>query len=237
MEIGKSLIFVVLVVALLAIGAYMYVNSEKQTITVSGSSKITSAPDLVSVYINIETLNLSAEKAKQENAEITNKVINELKALNFKDNEIETLSWNINEDYSWENRQRVFKGYKVSNRIKVSVKNYDFVGIVVDKIVDSGALVNSIQFELSKEHEKELKAEALEEATKDAKTKAESVARGSNKKLGKLISAKAIDYYYNPYILYDYAEGSSENVKTVATHISPRDLSVTGNIQAVYSVW
>jgi uncharacterized protein len=237
---SKVWVFVVLLVAFFSIGAYVFVNSNPvsgQTISVSGNSELTSMPDFVSVYISIETLENDAEDSKNKNAEITEDVMTALKSLNFESEEIETVSWNLYDQYDWNQGGRVFRGYKTTHLIKVQVEEYDFVGTVVDKVVDAGALIDSLNFELSEETEKELKVKALENATKDAKDKAEAVARGSGQKLGKLVNLNAGDYYYDRYPIYAYSEGDSlSGAKDAATQISPRELTVRANVQAVYQV-
>ncbi len=238
MEFDKNIALGILVVLVIGIGAYVYVNTDAsgENISVSGNSEISSMPDFASVYILVSTLNDSAEKAKDENAEISEKVLDELDYLGFGEGEVESVSWNLYEEHSWENGRRKSNGYKVDNMIKVEMENYQMVGAVVDRVVDSGGLISSIQFELDKEHEAELKAEALEEATKDAKTKAEAIARGSGGKLGKLVSVSSSDYRYGPYLYYDAAEAGvgGTSLEKAVTDIAPRELSVYGNVQVVY---
>ena len=50
MEFGKNAVLVILVVALLAVGAYVYTNTgfQRETVSVSGNSEIMAQPDLVS---------------------------------------------------------------------------------------------------------------------------------------------------------------------------------------------
>lgn len=237
---SKVWVFTVLLVAFMAIGAYVFVNSDVgtgQTVSVSGISEITSKPDFVSVIISVETLDMSAEESKNENSEISEDVISSLKDLGFSEDEIETLSWNLYEEYEYTQSGRNFKGYKTTNQIKVKFEDYDLAGKVVDAAVDNGALISYINFELSQETSNELKAQALEEATKDAKNKAEALARGSDKKIGRLVSISSSDYYYNPIPYYAFAEGdSATSAREAATQISPRELTVTANVQAVYSL-
>ena len=238
MELDKNFALVILVVAVMAIGAYLYVNAplvSGETISVSGQSEITTMPDFVSVYILIETNNSSAQSAKDRNSEISEKVMDELRRLGFSNDEIQTVSWNVYEDYSWNQDGRKFEGYKVSHLIKVEMKDYKFVGNVVDRVIGAGALVQSINFEITKERENELKAQALEDATKEAKRKAEAIASGSGKRVGKIVSISAGESYYYPYPFYDYAVRASD-VKEAVTQISPRQLSVNGNVQVVYQL-
>ena len=76
----KNIVAVVLVVALLAIGAYLVVNTDTggNVVSVSGVSEITTKPDFVSLYLNVETLDNSAQKSEEENSQITNEIMESL---------------------------------------------------------------------------------------------------------------------------------------------------------------
>ena len=163
MELDKNSVLVILVIAFLVVGAYVFLNFGKseQVISSQGTSEITADPDHVLVYISIETKNSSADGAKDANAVISDEVITELVKLGFDRDEIETENYNIYPEYTWENNRQNFQGYKAVNNLKVKVLDFDETGDVVDAAVDSGALIHYISFELSLEHENEFKAQVL----------------------------------------------------------------------------
>ncbi|MFA6022931.1 MAG: SIMPL domain-containing protein [Candidatus Pacearchaeota archaeon] len=242
MDLGKNAIIVILVVAFLAVGAYVYTNTiapgQKSQISVDGNSELTASPEFVSIYITIETTNKSADDAKTANSLISEKVMSALKNLNLKDEDIETISYNIYPDYDWNNGQQTLKGYKATNQLKVKLKEYNFAGTVIDKAVDAGAIISYINFEVSVQKENELKAQAIENATRDARNKAEAVARGSGGTIGRLISISTSNYNYMPYMAYDNRAmgASSAEMKSASTKISPQALTITANVQAVYEL-
>ncbi len=244
MELGKNAVFVILLVAFLAIGSYVVVNTPnlglgKQTISVIGNSEASAIPDIVSVYINIETLDKSADDSKNANSDITDKVIRELKYLGFRESEIETIYFNIYEDFSWENGRQESKGYKTVNQLKIKIADNDLIGKVIDASVDSGALINGVNFELSSDKENTLKAQVLEKATADARTQAEAIAKGAGKKLGSLVSVSNNAPSYYPYVAYARAEGvtaDAAEAKRVATQVNPGEIKVSASVQAVYSL-
>jgi len=240
MELGKNTVFVILVIALLAIGAYLFVNvdSSGNTISVNGDSEVKTKADFVGLYLSIETLENSAQESESNNAEISEAVMSQLRALGFEDEDIETLSFNVYPDYKYNNNGQVFNGYKTVNQMKISVEEIDFTGVVIDRVVQEGALINQVSFEITQEHENELKAEALEKATQDARTKAEAIAKGSGGRLGKLVSISTNDYYYYPYIAYAAEAGSADSVraKESITQINSQELAVNANVQAVYKI-
>ena len=240
MDLGKNSVLVILLVAFLIVGAYVFVNNKgtEQVITSQGSAEITSKPDFVQVYVNIETVNDSAQDAKDANAEVSDKVITGLVKLGFDRKDIETENFNIYQDYTWENGRQVSRGWKTTNNLKIKVKNFDQTGKVVDVVVDNKGLIQYISFELSKEHENELKAQALEQASQDARTKAEALAKGSGKKLGNLVSITSSDYQYYPYRFYESVGVATDEVqaKSAATNIQPTSLTVSANVEASYKI-
>ena len=232
---------VILIVALIVVGAYLFVNFQgvdnTNIISVSGISEIKTDPEIVSVYVSIETLNDSAEISKNENAEISQEVINKLVASGIDKKDIQTQNFNVYEEFDWTNNGQKSKGWKTANSIVVKTTDFDKTGRIVDIVIDNGGLVQSINFEISQEKQNELKAQALKEAAEDAQNKAEALASGSGGKLGKLVSLSSQDFGYYPYPLYARAEGaSSADAVKAATNISPQELTITASVQASYKL-
>ena len=111
---------------------------------------------------------------------------------------------------------------------------------IVDAGIDAGALVSSINFELSDEKQNDYKAEALSEASADARKKAESTASGLNKKIGKLVSVQSEEFYYpGPIPIYAKAEGGGDaaaatEARQAAVNLRPQDIAVTASVRVEY---
>ena len=245
MDLGRNAMFVILAVALLVVGAYLYVNVPSSgldsTITVQGSSELEVQPDLVSVIILVETSNISAEGAKDANAVITEKVTNSLIAQGFSKDEIKTDNFNIYPNQVYENGEYQNKGFKAAHTITVKTDKFDQTGKIVDAVIDAGALVQYLQFELTTDHENELKAQALEEAAQDAQAKAEATVKGAGQDLGRLVSISSSEFNYYPYPFYARAEGNIASAdmaqaKEAATSINAKDLTVSAFVSATYKI-
>lgn len=221
---------ILIAIIIIVVGLLLYSNlKDTQTVEVIGNSQITVPPDQVLVYLQIQTKANTAEEAKNKNSEITNNVVSSLKTLGLTP---ETENYNIYPEYDY-SRNKI-TGYTATNYIKVKTDDFNIVGKIIDSSVDAGALINYINFELSTEKSNEIKKDALAEASKDAKSKAEAIAQGLDKKLGSLVSISSSDYNYIPYPLF--REGSSEDAKAVAVDIQPRNLDVTATVKAVYKI-
>ena len=236
-----TLIIVAAVLAVSLIGSIVYLQSKPgNTVSTNGVSEVKALPDLVSLYFTIETSGKDAVEAKDKNAETSDAVVTSLIKQGLERKDITTESYNIYPEYDWINNKQELKAYKATNRLKVQISSaqYKKVGPILDAGVNAGALVSYINFELSLEKQNQYKAQALEQATQDARIKAEGIARGLNKKLGSLVSVSDSSFDYSPWPIYTNSmavEGASE-AKAAATSIQPGEETISGRVSVVYKI-
>lgn len=216
-------------------------NANQRTVNTNGEAIIEVQPDLAVVYVDVSTLEDSAELSKNENSKVTDAIYAALYKIGIERDNIESQNYNIYEEYDWSNEGRESKGFRTSHTLKITTEQFDDVGEIVDAVVDAGGdavRINYINFELSDELEKAYKKDALAEASKDAKEKAEAIAAGLGAKLGDIVSISDTGFYYNPYPIYAMgaAEDSMALERVVKTEISPRTLEVRANVQVVYKI-
>ncbi len=233
---------VILIVALVfLLGNSVSSPSSENSITVQGVSTLKVMPDLVSINFNIETRANTSSEAKEKNSEILNNLIDSLVLEGFNREDIVTENFNVYQDYIWEDGNRKDKGFVANHYVVVEVSSdeLDKLGLIVDTGVDAGALVNSIDFKLSQELQNEYKAEAMKLAAEDAKIKAEAVAIGFDKKVGRLVNAQVSDFNYYPWNVYSKAYGGAVDemvVRDVASNIQPGEKEVGASISATYQL-
>lgn len=232
----NNLFIIIGVILVVLFGLYILYDKlpsfNEKTITANGIARISVIPDRATVYIRIESLKDTAEASKNDNSAKTNQVISTLKKL---DMNVETSQYNMYPEYDWNRGNQELLGYRTTTVLKITTNYFDDVGTIVDAAVNTGhATIDSINFELSQERENEYKKKALEEASKDAKEKAEAIAAGMGVKLGSLKSVSSSDFYYRPYPLYEKGMGSVEQV--VVTIIEPTNLEVNANVNIVYTI-
>jgi len=239
MEMGNKLIVGILIVVIIVVVAYLGIGSSGATVSATGESDIEVQPDLVSVYLNLQTKNVSSVDAKDALDSISEDVQIALLRLGLDRKDIQMQSYNIYQEYDWSNGQRKENGFVASQQIVVKTEDFDLTADIVDVAIDNGALVSWINFELSDEKQKEYKIQALEEAGKDAKTKAEATASGLGKKIGALVSVQSQDFNYGPYRYFEsgFADGvNSVEVKEAALNIAPKDVNVRATISVQYKL-
>jgi uncharacterized protein len=233
----------IVIAAILAVGAYLVFNAGP-VVSAQGVASVKAVPDQVSVNVNIETRNLTAQLAQESNKEISEQLLVELVKLGYDRNELKFVNYYVNPeyDYSSDYRQQKIKGYVVSQQLVVSTKDVNKVPSIVDSVIKSGALVSYINFEVSDVKQAEYKNQALEQASKDAMTKAQSIASGQGKQLGRLVSITNQDYNYpgplNYYTRDSAAPMSEANAGAMkaATNLAPSEQEITASISAQYKL-
>ena len=233
---NEKLIALILIAGIILAGIYIYTSNSAE-VSAIGVAELEVEPDIVSIHLTLETRNETAEEAQRLHNNIQDKLLTELIKLGLERKEIQTVSYNINPEYDWNNGKREQIGFIARESIIIEIEDFDNIGSIVDKAIDSGAYVSWINFEISKEKQSKYKTLALEEAGKDAKIKATATAKGLGKPLGRLVSINSEEFYYNPYVYYDNAENSQmTGVKEAVMNISPRDITVRASIRVKYKV-
>lgn len=162
-----------------------------ETVTVSGEAKSIQQNQIASFTAGVDAVNDSKDNAVKEVNSKMDSLIKGAKDFGISGADIKTqsLSFYQNEEMYYDNGvQKSRKGqWRVSNSIEITLREIDKVGSMADMLASSGA--NNVygpnfQFDDTSEFENSL----FEQALKNAKTKAETIATASGRKLGKVIS-------------------------------------------------
>jgi len=231
---------VILIVALAILFTFNSANSRDNTINVEGLARVKAMPDEIGVYFNIQTEGDTSSEAKDANSEILNKLVAFLQTQGFSREDIVTESFNIYPNYEWEGGDRKENGFIATHSVSVRVDSdeSDKLGGIIDAGVDAGAGISFINFELSLESQNKYKAQAIELAAEDARNKAEAIANGFNKEVGKLVSVSVNDFEYYPWNVFS-ASGVAEDsmqAKEAVSNIQPGEREVTARVTAVYKL-
>ncbi len=238
-QITLIIVIAVLIVAGIAPFLILQGKAPSNTVSVQGNALLKADPDLVTVYFRAETNASTAQEAKDNNAKIINKATANLTKAGIPEDKIQTLDFNIYPEYDWIDGQQKLRGYRAVHSFKVELETaqIDKTGAVIDAGVDAGALIDYINFELSTAKQNEYKAEALKQASQDAKTKAEAMVSGLGKQLGKLVSVSDMSFDYYPWPIYRAMDmGSAAEAKAAVTNITPSEKEITARVSVVYQI-
>lgn len=235
MEYKYIMALISLVVLVSLVGCQQ--QKEGNTINVDGSAEITAEPDEAEVWAGISIVKKTAEEAQNEANKVINAVIDGLRYKGINEKDIETQNLNLYEETTWtQDEGSKVIGWRASQTLKVKTTDMSKVGTIVDIAVTNGAnQINNVNFGLSKEKEQEYKQKALAEASKNAKSKAETIASSLGVNLGKIKSVSESSFDYMP---YRYAMEKVAGVPAVeeAASVMPRDVTVTARISLVYNI-
>lgn len=207
-------------------------GTQANTIAVSGTGSITATPDEAHVTFAVWTQAVTATDALTSNADKMNKVIKALTDAGIPMENIKTTGYNLEPIVTYPEKPTdtpKIVGYMVRNQIEVTLTDVMSVGRIIDAGVMGGAnVVQSIYFTLSESKSAQLRDQAIQEAVKDADSKAKTLAQSLNVKLTGPTSI-TLGYEYPGPVYYEKA-GAAQT-----TPIIPGPLTVTANVQVTYS--
>lgn len=208
-------------------------ETTKGSLQVTGQAVVTGTPDVAFITLGVETSNLSASIATQENADRMAKVFEALKALGLQDEELTTSSYNIYSSNQILERgtkdEKIVTTYKVQNRLKITTTNLDNVGKIVDVAIDAGAnQVQGIQFDIK--NKQDMKLQALKNAVTQAKAKAEVMADVAGIHLGGLVSMNENYGSYAPMVDYGAMTLRADVANMSTTAINPGQIEVSASV-------
>ena len=160
-------------------------------ISVSGTGQAFGAPDITLITLGVQAQAANVADARETAASTAKAVVDSLKKNGVADKDIQTTQFDIQPQYSTRTPtgSPTITGYQVTNVLSVKVRKIDTTGKVLDDATAAGGnntLVRGISFTI--DDPTALRETARTEAIKDARTKAEQLAKESGVKLGKPIS-------------------------------------------------
>jgi uncharacterized protein len=204
-KLNQLLITLVLVGAVLALGAYSYVMLKQQsqwggpmTINVSGKGEVTAKPDIAQFSFSVRGEGADAAAAQTKSAEVINAVTAYLKENGIEEKDIKTEGYNMNPKYKYEQKpclygsycppgEQIPDGFEVYQSITVKVRDVEKAGTLLAGIGDKGATdISGLNFTV--DDDEAVKAEARKMAIEDAQAQAKELAESLDVRIVKMIS-------------------------------------------------
>lgn len=216
---------------------YYYIGKNSQTdrqISISGEGKVTAIPDIATVTLGMENIDLNVQLAQKKNSDTINSLMAQLKALGIALEDIQTVNYNIYPQYDYSSGKQVLIGYDVSQNISVKIRD---TGKVSDVLKIAGDLklnqVGGLSFDIDKPEV--YQEQAREKALQNAMAKADTLAKIMNVKLGKIISFSESSNTPTPYPIYaDKAIGMGGGGTAPAVSAGSQD--VISDVTIIYEL-
>jgi uncharacterized protein len=249
--LGGIFAFAILV-AIFATGVDLPVipNPSGQTVSVTGTYTAKAEPTQATLIIGFENEAETASKAQQLNADEMGNVLVALRKAGLSDDDFETLNYNLWDRKSCPEVRHVSYDdgygydcenvYVASHTLEVTTDKVDMVGRYLDIALAAGAEnIHSVRFSVDEDAQNEMKKDALEKATRDARDKADALAAGMDMEVYRVVSITDSNSNYKPYPMM-YAEMDEARAAVGGVHadtqIVASEVEVYATVYAEYEL-
>lgn len=161
-----------------------------RTISVSGEGTATSPPDMATIDTGVVTQAPDASAALTANNQALEKLMQVLKEYQIAAKDIQTSNFNVNPEYRRGPRGQQdveIAGYRVTNQVRVHVRNLPELGQVLDALVKAGSnQISGISFGI--DDPEGVMTQARNRAVANARSRAELYAQAAGVGVGRVIA-------------------------------------------------
>lgn len=208
------------------------------TIAVTGTGSALSKPDRATVRFGVTKGDPDPRKAMSSASQVSNRILAALKKTGVEDKNLQTGSVRLEQVYSYpRDKPRHLDGYSASIDLSAKTRQLEGVGDVIVAGMDAGAtMLHGISFDLDDTNPARYEASAS--AVKDARNRAQAMAKAAGRTLGAAISIGTPQPVGgSQYRLLDYSPNySSPLLRSSAPAIQPGELSAGDSIQVVFAL-
>jgi uncharacterized protein YggE len=226
----------ILAAAFCAAVAAMPAAADDHSIVVNGTASLSIAPDFAVINLGVISKGNTVADALKDNNERMSRVVAAIRLFGISEADMQTSKFTVDAvhpvrsaEYGYDETKTI--GYSVSNRIKIKVGNLDKVAKVIDATLAAGAnYLESVDFDIKNRNE--LEDQALADAVKNARHRAEIMAGAEGAQVGQMIAMTNTERSYR---------GGVETVtvtssKMVSTPILPGSIDLTTGVTVTYAI-
>jgi uncharacterized protein YggE len=199
----RYLLALLLALTPVALPAAAHDQPEKRTISLSASGIVKTTPDMVEIATGVTSEAPSARAALDQNTQAMTKVVEALKGDGIEPKDIQTANFSVGPIYEQRPDDRpdgkppAIVGYRVTNQVRITVRDTAKLGAILDKVVSLGAnQIDSIEFGVSEPEA--LKDEARKLALKNVTDNAKLYAQAAGVTLGPILTITEEESSYQP---------------------------------------
>jgi uncharacterized protein len=222
------------------------------SITVIGTGRVKAKPDEAALQMGVVTTGKTASEALSANNKAMAGLMATLAQHNIQERDVQTANFSVYPEYrrpepirepnvemmpmptSPDLRVNII-GYRVSNEVRVRIRQVSDLGKLLDAVVNSGANnVNSIAFTFS--NPESLLSEARAKAVADAKRKADQYAAAAGTKAGKVLYIDEQNNLNQPYPVPNAGFTSMTTRDGEAVSIASGEQEIGTTVTVVYAI-
>lgn len=234
----KTLIWAAGIIAgiliMVALLSYVISHDNKRTVSVSGECITTVPKDYTAITFRVRTVDKNAA-VSMKNA--SQKVASLMDYLKTQDVQVETTEFSSYEKTEWDNttQKSVSLGTETNIAVEVSANKIETIEAILNKFAGAPDIYSeNLRMFTSSQKMKAAMEGCLETAIKNARERANAIAKSEHRTVGKMISAEYAqignDGGPSPVIMM-----RKESV-SMATDLSSKDAELTVNISAMFEI-
>lgn len=185
------------------------VRPAEVAVSAQGAARV--SPDRAVVTLGVQSRAATASEAARENARVQRAVLDTLRAMGFRSDQLTTANYNVRPEYvppADRSGPPGVSGYVVSNTVQVTMEGTERAAQVLDAALAKGAnSVHGLQFMLA--DPAPARRAAIADAVAKARADAEALARAAGGSLGRILEVTTLPSAGE---LRTYARGGFEGV-------------------------
>ncbi|MBI5686890.1 MAG: SIMPL domain-containing protein [Verrucomicrobia bacterium] len=158
-----------------------------------GNAEMSVDPDRAVIEVSLKDTNLEQAKAKAKVATSAKRVFDVLKAIQVPQTDVSSHDVSVRPESEWTDRNRVFKGYEVTQQLRIEVKQIDKYAELVNRLIDTGVAEMRVVEVFSSKRE-EIERELTTQAINDAKRRATDIAVASGAQIQSVYAVSPIPF-------------------------------------------
>jgi uncharacterized protein YggE len=206
----------------------------RRTVTVVGMGRASAAPDIARVTLGADVISKSLSAAVSDVNQRTTAITAALREQGVEDRDIRTAEFNVfpQQEYG-PNGPGPITGYRVVNLMRVTIRDLDKAGDILEQAVAAGA--NNVQgLTFTIEDARPVEAEARRDAMADARFKAEALAGDAGVQVGPVLTISEIVSGGGPIPLA--VMQAAEGMGGGGVSVSPGMQDVSVQVQVTYAL-
>ena len=199
------------------------------------------SPDTARIRFHVENSGLNLADLKKKNDKIVNDAIVAIKAKLDKDESIKTITYSVNNIYSYKDKIRVFQKYQVRNGFEVKLKDLDKISDIINlAMANDVKIVGSLDFSI--EDTEKVCNEMMAEAVKTNQKRVQYITNAAGIALGKVKSINPYCSLSHSHVpqnrimkAYNAAGASMDTVSEVQMEtIEPGTINARASVNMMY---
>lgn len=202
------------------------------TVTVSGVAKVSGAPDVAEVSAGLYSEGSDVASVQKENTRKMNAIIDSLKSSGIAERDLQTSNYSISPRFDYRDGRQNLSGYSVSQQVRIRIRNLDQIGSVLTRVAQLGAnQVGGVTFTI--DDPDRLTAEAREKAIKDAREKADVLAKSLGVEIVRVVNFSESGGSQPMPLLY---RSEAAPIAAQDVQIEAGTLDVTSNVSLTFEI-